>query len=181
MRNRFFIPAIFLIILICGFTQKKPPVKKVYAYKQASIPGVLLNPSDENDIKGKDGVKKPERKTNYNYWFYIEIPPAEKIKPTSLWINGKMYTLRYETVTRLPVKKIVFTGLDKNDTTVMVPATKNKIILVYPSAESESKVIPHQVFAPARENELVIRYTSKNKVFYALVKSIKELNPDVRQ
>lgn len=179
MKIRFSIPAIFLIILISGFIQKKPPVKKVYAYKQASIPGILPNYSEENDIKEKDGAKKPERKPNYNYWFYIEFPPAEKIKPTGLWINGKMYIFKYEPVTKLPVEKIVFTGLEKNDTTIMAPATKNKIILIYPSAES--KVIPHRVIALARENELVISYTSRNKVYYASVKSIKELNPDVRQ
>ena len=183
MKNTFFIPIFFSIILISGFTQKKPPVKKVYAYKQASIPGILPDHSEENDIKEKDGAKKVERKQNYNYWFYLEMPKAEKINITGLWISGIRHDIKAEIMIDLPVRKIIFTGLDKNDTTIMVPVTKNKIILVYPSGESkvESKVIPHQVFSPIRENELVVSYTSKGKFFYTSIKTIRELNPDVRQ
>jgi hypothetical protein len=31
-----------LIVIVSGFTQAKPPVKKVYGYKQASIPVFYL-------------------------------------------------------------------------------------------------------------------------------------------
>jgi hypothetical protein len=50
-------------------------VKKVYGYKQASIPGILPNYSEENDIH-PSGKTKP--KQNYNYWFYLEFQKLKK-------------------------------------------------------------------------------------------------------
>ena len=170
-----------LIPFICLFSisvNGSAQVKKVYAYKQASIPGIIPA-SDENDIKEKNGGKKTERKQNYNYWFYLSIPKTEKVSVTGLWIDGKQYDLKSETITNLPVKKIVFTGLEKNDTTIMMPATSNKVLLVYPSAEKPGDSKYALNFA--RTNELVIRYTSKDKTHYTTVKKIKELAPDVRQ
>ena len=178
MKNNVLIPVILFIIIISGFTQVKPPVKKVYAYKQASIPGIIPA-SDENDIKQNNGAKKTERKQNNNYWFYLSIPKRENISITGLWISGKQHGIKSEIVINLPVKKIVFTGLEKNDTTIMVPVTRDKIILVYPSGEipDDSKYALNF----AKTNELVIRYTSNGKTHYTTIKKIKELNPDVRQ
>jgi hypothetical protein len=175
MKKKLLIPLIcLLVITINGSAQ----IKKVYAYKQASIPGIIPA-SDENDIKEKNGSKKTERKQNYNYWFYLSITKTEKVTVTGLWIDGKQYDLKSETITNLPVKKIVFTGLEKNDTTIMMPATSNKVLLVYPVAEKPSDSKYALNFA--RTNELVIRYTSKGKTHYTTVKKIKELTPDVRQ
>jgi hypothetical protein len=178
MKERILIPFIFLFtISSTGFVQNKPPVKKIYGYKQASIPGILPNYSEENDIQ-PTGKNKP--KQNYNYWFYLEIPKTEKITVTGLWISGIPHDIKSETVNNLPIKKIIFTGMEKNDTTIMVPATKNKIILIYPSGESkpdDSK----SALNLARLNELVIRYVQKNKTYYTTIKKLKELTPDVRQ
>lgn len=155
-------------ITLSGIAQ----VKKVYAYKQASIPGIRPA-SEENDIK------RTERKQNYNYWFYLSIPKTGKITVTGLWIDGKQYDLKSETITNLPVKKIVFTGLEKNDTTIMAPATANKVILVYPAYERQGG--SKSALNITRTNELVIRYIYKGKTHYTTVKKIKELAPDVRQ
>ena len=175
MKIKILIPFICLFIIsVNGSAQ----VKKVYAYKQASIPGIIPA-SDENDIKEKNDGKKTEWKPNYNYWFYLSIPKTEKVTVTGLWIDGKQYDLKSETITNLPVKKIVFTGFEKNDTTIMVPVTSNKVILIYPVAEKPGDSKYALNFA--RTNELVIRYASKGKTHYITVKKIKELIPDVRQ
>jgi hypothetical protein len=68
----------------------------------------------------------------------------------------------------------------ENDTMIMVPATKNKIILVYPSGESKIDDSRHALNL-ARQNELVVRYVWKNKIYYSTMKKLKELDPDVRQ
>jgi hypothetical protein len=172
---------IFFISFICllgFFTSTNAQVKKIYAYKQASIPGILPDYSDENDIKDEK-AKKPERKQNYNYWFYLSILKTDNITVTGLWISGKQYDIKTETVKDLPVKKIVFTGLEKNDTTIMVPKTSNKIILVYPSGEKADDSKYALNFA--KTNDLVIRYIRKGKILYTTLKKIKELTPDVRQ
>ena len=173
--KKIFTPFICLLIFSISSCAQ---VKKVYAYKQASIPGILLNYSDETDIKDEK-AKKPERKQNYNYWFYVAVPKTDNITVTGLWISGKQYDIKSEIVTGLPVKKIVFTGLEKNDTTIMVPVTSNKIILVYPSGERSDDF--KYALNAARTNELVIRYTSKSKTHYTTIKKINELNPDVQQ
>ena len=175
MMKKIFIPFIFLLAFSINSNAQ---VKKIYAYKQASIPGILPDYSDETDIKD-DKAKKTERKQNYNYWFYLSILKTDNITVTGLWISGKQYDVKTETVKDLPVKKIVFTGLEKNDTTIMVPKTSNKIILVYPSGEKTAD--PKYALNFARTNELVIRYTRKGKTHYTTLKKIKELTPDVRQ
>ena len=179
MKKKVFIPAIcFAILSLSSFTQVQPAVKKIYGYKQASIPGILPDYSGENDIKPTG--KKP--KQNFNYWFYLEIPKAEKINVTGLWVAGLRYDIKTETVSNLPMKKIIFTGMEKNDTTVMVPATRNKVMLIYPSGESKDTAINSKyITGLTNKNELVISYLWKNKKYYATLKKLKELNPDVRQ
>ena len=177
MNKKIFIPVFLLIIIVSGFTRVKPPVKKVYGYKQASIPGILPNYSEENDIH-PSGKTKP--KQNYNFWFYLEFPKTEKINITGLWISGIRHDIKSETITDLPVRKIVFTGMEKNDTMIMVPATKNKIVLIYPSGESKLDDSKYAL-SLARQNELVVRYAWKNKTYYTTMKKLKELDPDVRQ
>lgn len=167
-----------IIALICLFSIASAgygQVKKVYAYKQASIPGNIIA-NDENDIPGNNGKKSTERKQNFNYWFYLSIPKKEKVNVTGLWIDGKQYEIKSETVTDLPVKKIIFTGLEKNDTTIMVPVTVNKVLLVYPAAVKSAGT----KLKLAATNELVIRYTWKGKIYYTSIRAIKELAPDVR-
>ncbi len=177
MDKKIFIPVFLLIVIVSGFTQAKPPVKKVYGYKQASIPGILPNYSQENDIQPSGKIK---HKHNYNYWFYLEFSKTEKINITGLWISGIRHDIKTDTITDLPIRKIIFTGLEKNDTTIMVPATKNKIILVYPSAESKIDDSKYALNL-ARSNELVVRYVWKNKTYYTTMKKLKALDPDIRQ
>lgn len=164
---------LFLAISANSYSQ----VKKVYAFKQASIPGNIIA-NDENDIKENNGSKKAERKQNFNYWFYLSISKKEKATITGLWIDGKQYGIKQDSITDLPVKKIIYTGLQKNDTVIMAPVTSNKVILVYPEAEKKND--SEYVLKYTKANELVIRYRWKNKTYYTTIKKIKELTPDVR-
>ena len=168
---------IFFIGLFIVSANSFAQVKKVYAYKQATIPGNIIA-NDENDIKENNGKKQIERKQNFNYWFYLSIPKKEKVTITGLWIDNQQYEIKQDSITNLPVKKIIYTGLQKNDTIIMAPITSNKVILVYPGHEkmNDSKYALNLL----RTSELVIRYTWKNKTYYTSIKNIKELIPDVR-
>ena len=177
MNKKIFIPVLLLIVIVTGFTRVKPPVKKVYGYKQVSIPGILPKYSGESDIQPSG---KTKHKQNYNYWFYLEFTKTEKINITGLWIAGIRHDIKTDTITDLPIRKIIFTGLGKNDTTTLVPLTKNKIILIYPSGENKNNDSKYELDL-ARLNELVVRYVWKNKIYYSTMKKLKELDPDVRQ
>jgi hypothetical protein len=178
MKKPIIILAILLFIIGSAFIQVKPPVKKIYGYKQASIPGIVPKYSNENDVQP---TPKTKPKQNYNYWFYLEISTTEMLKVTGLWISGIAHDIKVESINELPVKKIIFTGMGKNDTTIMVPRTINKVILIYPSRESKDTTI-NSKYAKSliTTNELVIGYVWKNKKYYTTVKKLKELNPDVQ-
>ena len=177
MKKNAFIPVVLFVIILSGFIQVKSPVKKTYGYKQASIPGIVPAYPEETDIQ----PVKTRPKQNYNYWFYLEIAGSEKINFTGLWISGVQHDIKAETITDLPVRKITITGVGKNDTTIMVPATKNKVLLVYPSGESKNtKIYTKNTRQLISSNELVIRYVWKNQTYYSTIKKLKELDPDVR-
>src|SRR4030095_917689 len=179
MRTFLLILIVSIGFLLSGFLQLKPPIKNVYGYKQANIPGILPTYIEENDIAPKAPTKP---KLSLNYWFYVEIPKTQKINITGLWISGIQHNIRSEVVNDLPAKKIIFTGMEKNDTVVMMPVTKNKVMLIKPSGESKDTIIRSNYISNlAQANELVIRYTWENKTFYTTMKKLKELNPDVRQ
>jgi hypothetical protein len=179
MKKSFLIFSVsFFLISSFGFIQVKPPVKKLHGYKQASIPGIEPNFPDENETEHTE--RKP--RINYNYWFYLEMTGTEKIDIKGLWISGIAHDIKTETIDRLPVKKIIYTGSDKNDTIVMVPFTKKKVLLAYPKGISKDTVIRSKYIRTiTRANELVISYLWKNKIYYLLIKKLKEINPDVRQ
>jgi len=179
MLKRLFILACFLNILVSCFAQVKTPVKRSYGYKQASIPGIVPSHEENRDIQQTSN--KTKTKQTYNYWFYLEISKTEKITITGLWIAGVQHDIKTETVNDLPVRKIIFTGLDRNDTTIMVPVTKNKVVLVYPSGETTNKKTNSTYTRQlTSKNELVIRYLWKKQTYYTTIKNLKEINPDVR-
>ena len=178
MLKRIFILAFFLAIISSCFAQVKIPVKKSYGYKQASIPGIRPRSEENSEIQP---TSKTKPKQTYNYWFYLEISKTEKINFTGLWISGVQHDIKTETINDLPVRKIIFTGLDENDTTIMVPLTKNKVLLVYPSGETTSKkTSSNYIKQLTSKNELVIRYLWKNKTHYATIRNLKEISPDVQ-
>ena len=101
---------------------------------------------------------------------------------TGLWISGIQHDIKADTIAELPVRKININGLGKIDTIIMVPVTKNNVILVYPSGESKNtpKIDSKYTRQLISSNELVIRYLWKNQTYYSTIKKLKELDPDVR-
>ena len=92
MEKTIIIPFVFVF----AFTiTSSAQVKKIYAYKQASIPGNIIS-TEDNDIKEKNGIKQTEQTQNFNYWFYISIPKKEKVIVTGLWINNQQYDIKSE-------------------------------------------------------------------------------------
>ena len=178
MLKRIFILAFSLNIIVSCFAQVKPAVKRSYGYKQASIPGITSRYEENSDVQP---TVKTKPKQTFNYWFYLEISKTEKINITGLWISGIQHDIKTEIINDLPVRKIVFTGLDKNDTTIMVPVTKNKVVLVYPSGETTNKKSNSSYIRQlTSKNDLVIRYLWKNQTHYTTIKKLKEITPDVQ-
>lgn len=166
--------SICFLFCMAGICQAAPPVKKLHAFKQASIPGIVPR-LPENENKPKE-----ERKPDYNYWFYLEVQKKKNIRITGLWINGVCFDIKTDSIQNLPVKKIIYTGATGNDTLTLAPETRHRVILVYPAAlANQSITVTKKTEELINRNELVIRYTCKGKIYYAKVKTIRLLAPDV--
>ena len=153
-----------------------PPVKKVHAYKQASIPGIQPRFSET------DGVNKADqRKQTFNYWIYLEIKGDPEISFSEIWIDGKKFMIKTEEIENTPVQKIISDGSSQNEIIILVPQTKRKVILVYPAGESrDSDPDSKKLTRLIKKNELVVVYTAhKGKRCYARSKHITMLKSDV--
>ena len=164
---------LFLLTLVyftASFSQKTNSAKKIYAYKQASLPGIQPNTLESKDVR--------ETKTTYNYWFYFVTQRSEKIKVTELWIEGNRFNVKGDTVKKLPVYRITYTAAAGNETLTLVPFTKNTVLLVNPSGlAKETKPISNYLSSLTKSNELVITYYRNRKKHYKVVKKIYELEP----
>jgi hypothetical protein len=177
MKKKFFLLIVVITTASLAIAQSGMPVRKIHAYKQASIPGILpvIIDSEGNKIR-------EERKLSYNYWFYIEVKKTDKISIADLWIAGKRYSAKTETVDRLPVEKIIYTAATNNDTVLLAPVTSNKVLLTYPATGLKDSVIRSKYLSDLiSENELVIGYFWKGKKYFRAVKTLKTLEPEARQ
>ena len=170
MNKRIFL-AFYPVILVCisATAQIKPFIKKIHAYRQATIPGI---PPAGND----------ERKPTYNYWIYIETLKSEKIFVADIWISGKRFLVKSEPVTKTPVTKINYNAANGPDTVFLVPESRHNVILIYPSGKiKDSPIGSRYVSGLIKNYELVIGYFWKGKKYFAPVKTFVSLEPDVGQ
>lgn len=176
-KNAYFLLSLSLFICASVSAQVKTPIKKIHAYKQENIPGIRPVEFDE-----KGNRLQKERRPTYNYWFYIEIPAKEKITVADLWISGKRYSAKNETLNKTPVQKIIYSASGGPDTAILVSKTINKVILTYPSGQLKDSVIGSRYISNLiRNSELVIGYYWKGKKYFAAVKSLVNLEPDAHQ
>jgi hypothetical protein len=163
-----------IVFLLPASSQAIYPLKKLYAYKQAGIPGI------QPEVTGEAGNKqKMERKETFNYWFYLVFSKSEIINITELWLSGKKFTAKTESIKELPVKKINYTSDSGNDTVTLVPFTKNAVLLTYPAGEDKDPAAVSKYLSDlVSNNELVITYYWKGKRFYKVSRKITLLKPE---
>lgn len=167
--------SVFIIALFPACAQ----VKKIYAYKQASIPGIQPKLITS---EGGETQQLPVRKETFNYWFYLSYSKHDKIDVTGLWISGKKYNFKSEPVNNLPVIKVNYTAASENDTVIMVPFIRNAVMLVYPKGEIKDSASVSTYFSTlVNKYELVIAYLWKGKKYYTTKRTITALAPEARQ
>lgn len=156
------------------FSQSSSPVKKLHAYKQANLPGILPRlPGDENN------KQRSERKETYNYYLYIEVAKKENISVSAVYISGKKVKIKTDTIIMLPVAKLINTEATIPDTVTLVKATKNRVVMITPYGEITSTAAINAFHKKLiRENELVVFYRWKGKTYFNLVKKMTTLAPD---
>lgn len=166
MHHRFFL---FLLILLIkpgpnGFSQICFPAKKVYAYFEPVMKGV---------INKEDAKKKP---SGGNYHIFIESrKPA--ISVNNIWINGVIHNVRLQEVTT-PVLYGPDTGnglLNSGKKPFkMVPATKLKVykLIFIALDQAHPQAAPPKKYA---SRQLVMELQYQKKIKYITLNEIKQV------
>ena len=169
MYKRYFL-ALYTVIAVCitATAQIKPVIKKIFAYRQTTVPGI---PPAGN----------AERKPTYNYWIYIENSgKSEKFSVADIWISGKRFSVKTEPVTKTPVMKLNYNGASRVDTVILVPESRYNVMLIYPSGKiRDSSIGSKYVSGLIKKSELVIGYFWKGKKYFAPIKAFISLEPDI--
>ena len=143
-----------LLIAMSAFAQHSI---KVYAYSQATTPGMIPVDEQGNPIRPKESV---------NYFFYTAFSPSYIIRFDGIWIKGEGYSVQTSKVGKTPVTLINNTIPSDPETTTLVPATKLTVISLQP-IEPTGNIVKASWFRDMiKRNELVISYYYKGKKYW---------------
>ncbi len=158
------------MISIAGIAQAGPFVN-VYAYSQAFLGGVNPGATEEGG-----GQVKVIPKEKLNYYFYVEYLPKEKFAFTILWIKGQPFRVRTDSILQTPVHASTEDIGVSSTKTVLVPATNNKVLRLFPADQLKISAKPPGWLRKMQEkNEIFIGCKWKGKIWYYSVPKIKVL------
>jgi hypothetical protein len=155
------ITALLLIVFSVNSEAQRYPLKKLYAYKQKVV-------------GGKNDVIEKQRQSKTLYHIYLELQPGSSITISGLWINKQQY--QFDTAVAVtPVaisSSLKMPG--KNATIQLVSATASRVIKVQqlqPSLQNIKQPVSLKDF------EVLIKYSSKGKIYYAGSRKCTTLQP----
>ena len=159
--------ATFFIILGCSAQMQGTAT--LYGYKQGIAPGVQQNVAEEGTGKQVTSSSRG----SYNYHIYISSPDI--VYPAELWLNGERFSVR----TRSISAPVTVTADDDQKVVTLVPATSEKVLQLTPAppVDKELAFLKHVT----KENELVVLYKMKGKLYYQRLKTFKKLPSVVLQ
>ncbi len=173
MKQKFLFTVLAIIAGLLVLAQKAP-VLKVYAYSQVVLPGARKsNAVEENGAEVKQATVK-----KINYFFYAEQKKLATIKVMAVWMQGKKYTAKTDSVSKTPVEIATGDASAESKEIIPAPASRNKFLLVIPDQAATTGLKPSgSLKKMIKESELVLIYQWKGKTWYFQVKKIKELEP----
>jgi hypothetical protein len=170
--KRFIIPMLFLFAFVSCKAQSKGTVN-LYGLKQAVLPGIIPGPITTDDGR----VIEEEFKPKFNLFIYTAS--NNTITPVEVWLSGKRYSVKTESISKTPVEYTNPTSMPKPSVTTIVPKTNKKVLkLTLSDTEGKSSLKNTSL---AKANELVVVYKQGSKVYYVALKSIKEIEPVAMQ
>ncbi|HET9057800.1 MAG TPA: hypothetical protein VFN30_13225 [Chitinophagaceae bacterium] len=165
----------FIVVLIVqiggGITFAQNPLVKTYGYSRLVIPGKAR-------IEMKIGGVNPEKEKvlpKTEYYFFIEINGfTDSVICNMLWIKGKRYALQNQVTVQTPVKLSVLFSADQIKE--LVPATNNRVIQFWPGLVWKKQLIKNKCLKKlVQSNQVVIQVLINKKIYYAVIKKIKQL------
>jgi hypothetical protein len=166
MKQSLLILALIFIFLISK-AQTRSDVK-IYGYIQPVSRGV----APDTNIDEAGNVKPKSVKPGSNYFIYITGPASTRIYPVEMWVKGKQYSAKSETVYKTPVQLADPAMPDGPNLITLVPKTTKKVMMLVPGNfvnQGKSLAIAK---SKAKTNELVVVYKMNGKFHYALLEKL---------
>jgi len=161
---------LFFSLLFIGSGIYSQPGIKVFGFEQEISPGTVAV-----DVKDENGnpIKKAANKKNY--FIYLSLKQKYNVTPLQVLIHGEAFSVEADMAEITPIEHFNNNIPGQPEKTTLVPATTNKVI--------ELKMIgPLQVKKTlalqklTKKNDVVISYSWKKKVYYAVLKRLKKLD-----
>lgn len=166
--------AILVLLLTIQFVSaQRTAIVKTFAFAQSVTPGARPQTGvEENGTEVKVPVKE-----RLSYFMYAEQLRSTDIRMVSVWIKGKSYSVKADTVAKSPVEMVAGEGTETQNLT-LVPATRNKLWILTPGQAIQKPATPSTTLRNLiRKNEMVLVYRWKGKLWYSTVKKITALPP----
>jgi hypothetical protein len=165
--------AILLLVAIKAWSQTTA-LTNVYAYSQPVIPGTM--PSVLIGENGKQEEVKPAERVNY--LLYAVQRRSTSISFITVWINGKAYPIKADSVSVIPLQMDVPGKETYKETVTLVPETKHKVWVISPGSMIAAPARPSATLQKLiKKSELVVVYKWKGKLYYHAVRKINKLPP----
>ncbi len=157
------IPAVICFLaLLATTTAQTPPVKKMYAYSRATLPG-----------KKPSGNRIDTESKKESYRLFVSVAGKELIRITGVWINQEYYGFTVSSKLKTPVKM----G-QPDDGIILVPKTSNKVLEIMLNGKQEPAPRPGTKLGTLmKTNAVVISYSWRGTQYFITAKTIKELPP----
>lgn len=153
----------FFLLVLMGFSfeikAQTRPLKKIYAYSQASLPG-----------------KKSDYpvKVNETYRLFITVAPKEAIAVTGIWLKNNYYSC---TTKNIASKQVVH-GNTNYEKKILVAKTSNTVLEILLMKKMDPAPRPGTALGLLlKSNEVVLVYIWKGKQYFSALKKIIVLEP----
>ncbi len=161
---------------IAGCAVRSQPAVKIYAFEQTVLPGnIPVNNTEET------GNPQTTPQHTFNYYLYFTYSGAAVIEPNKVWIKGVAYHFEKEIITTGSVTRTLPDGTGKAVTTVLVPATKNKIVQLKISAVNSTAKLTALEKKKTTGAAVVVAYIWKGKKQYSIVETFQRMPSAVHQ
>jgi hypothetical protein len=163
-----------LLLFFAAAVQAQSSGEKLYGFQQRVIPG-----AQQAGDYDKDGhfIKK-EAPEVFKYLIYMTTSSKQKIYPVQLWINGKAFSIKMDSV-QTPVVQHD-SNLPNSEGKVLVLKTTGVVLqlIPVPLVADKGNTTLKQL---STKNAVVFYYKKAGKGYHGVLKKLSELSPQSLQ
>jgi len=163
---------LFFLVFIVGSNLFSQPVVKIFAFEQENMPGT--KPAGITDENGK-AVKKAAAKKKY--FIFLSYKQTYNVMPVQMFIKDRAFSIQSITIRKTPVEYTNKTVINNPEKTILVPASKDKVLQINVAEMQRQEKTPESVKRVADKNDVVIGYVWNKRKYFATLQKIKTLEP----